>query len=204
MNELDDLPLTPQEERMAKLAYARWEQSEAESMAEYARRRRTVDLASLVVQVMADELTDTEQAFLRLRYYDCLTPSEIAQQRSINKATVTRTLARAEERVRRYLRYVVAYQYDIKNVSFLPVAVRAAMVTAGARYGTAKDLSTRLRSARLSENLSVDTLSAAVQIPAQRLTEMEDGTVLPDARELLALSLFYDIPADCLLKGESA
>lgn len=189
---------------MAKLAYARWEQSEAESMAEYACRRRTVDLASLVVQVMEDELTDTEQSFLRLRYYDCLTPSEIAQQRGINKATVTRTLTRAEERVRRYLRYVVSYQYDLKNVTLLPVAVRAALVTAGARYGTAKDLGARLRSARLSENLSPETLSAAVSIPPQKLIEMENGTVLPDARELLALSLFYDIPADCLLKGESA
>ena len=57
-SELDFSPL-PDETAMAQLAYDDWERAEAETMAEYISRRRTVDLASLVRQVVDEELTDT-------------------------------------------------------------------------------------------------------------------------------------------------
>ena len=59
-SDLDFSPL-PDETAMAQMAYAQWERAEAENMAEYISRRRTVDLASLVRQVMQEELTDTER-----------------------------------------------------------------------------------------------------------------------------------------------
>lgn len=191
----------PDEAAMAQLAYSRWERSEAETMAEYITRRRTVDLASLVRQVAQEELTDTERSVICLRYGDNLTPLEIAKRLQISRSAAVHTLKRAEERIRRYLKYVVQYQYDLRHVSFLPLAVREAMVVYAARYST-QDAASRLRKLRALEHLSAEKVGGAAGIPAKRLCEIENGQAVPDARELLRLSAFYGVSADSILKGE--
>lgn len=199
-SELDFSPL-PDEAAMAQLAYTQWERAEAESMAEYVSRRRTVDLAVLARQVVDEELTDAQRTAIRMRYYENRSPLEIAQRLQISASVAVRTLRRAEENVRRYLKYVVRYQHDLRNVPFLPLEVRKAMVVAAARYGKA-DAASRLRRLRVCENLSPDAVGGAVDIPCERLQAIEDGRAVPDARELLRLSAFYGVCADSILKGE--
>ncbi len=191
----------PDEAAMAQLAYSRWESAEAETMAEYISRRRTVDLASLVRQVIEEELTDAERTAICMRYDENRTPIEIARYMRIGKSSAAHTLERAEERIRRFLRYVVQYQYDMLHVPFLPLAVREAMVVSAARYGNA-DAAHRLRRLRTGEHLSADKVAQAVDIPAKRLRAIEDGQAVPDAQELLRLAAFYGVCADSILKGE--
>ena len=200
-SELDFSPL-PDETAMAQLAYDDWERAEAETMAEYISRRRTVDLASLVRQVVDEELTDTERTAIRMRFYENRTPLEIARRLCVGKATAVHTIERAEERIRRYLKYVVQYQYDLLHVPFLPLAVREAMVVSAARYGKA-DAARRLRQLRTGEHLSANKVGAAVGIPQKRLRAIEDGQAVPDAQELLRLAAFYGVCADSILKGET-
>ena len=199
-SELGFTPL-PDEAAMAQLAYAQWERAEAENMAEYISRRRTVDLASLVRQVMQEELTDTERTAIRMRYDENLTPVEIAKRMHIGKSAAVHTLERAEERIRRYLKYVVQYQYDMLHVPFLPLAVREAMVVYAARYGR-QDAAHRLRQLRTGEHLSAAKVGAAVDIGTKRLRDIEDGQAVPDAQELLRLAAFYGVCADSILKGD--
>ena len=199
-SQADYAPL-PDEAAMAQLAYARWERAEAESMAEYISRRRTVDLASLARQIVEEELTDTERTAIRLRYFENRTPIEIAQRMQVDKAVVVRTLDRAEARIRRYLKYVVQYQHDLRHVPFLPLEVRKAMTVAAARHGSA-DAASRLRRLRVGEHLTPQAVGKIVDIPPERLCAIEDGQAVPDARELLRLSAFYGVSADSILKGE--
>ena len=190
----------PDEAAMAQLAYSQWERAEAESMAEYISRRRTVDLASLVRQIVEEELTGSEQLVVRMRYYENLTPLEIAKRLNLHKSTVSHAIADGEAHIRHCLKYVVQYQYDMLHVPFLPLAVRAAMVVSSARYGKA-DAASRLLRLRLGENLTLAAVCAAVDIPTKRLHAIETGQAVPDARELLRLASFYGVCADLILKG---
>lgn len=197
-----DFSPMPDETAMAQLAYARWERAEAESMAEYIGRRRTVDLASLVRQVVQEELTPAQQTAIRLRYGENLQPSEIAQRLQIDRSVVVHTIRRAESHIRRYLKYVVQYQYDLQHVPFLPLAVREAMVVAAARYGKA-DAASYLRKKRIGEHLTPEAVGKAAQIAPDRLCAIENGQAVADAQELLRLSAFYDVSADRILKGDT-
>ena len=56
-------------------------------------------------QVMEHELTDCQRRTLIAYYFRQMTMPEIAEEQGVNKSTVCRTLHRAEEKLRRYLRY---------------------------------------------------------------------------------------------------
>jgi RNA polymerase sigma factor (sigma-70 family) len=56
-------------------------------------------------QVIERELTACQRQTLIAYYFRQMTMPEIAQEQGVNKSTVCRTLHRAEEKLRRYLRY---------------------------------------------------------------------------------------------------
>ena len=56
-------------------------------------------------RVIERELTPCQREILLAYYFEDLSMPEIARQRGICCSTVSRTLARAEQRVRRCLRY---------------------------------------------------------------------------------------------------
>ena len=58
-----------------------------------------------VQRVIKEELTDLQRHTLTAYYFHQQTIPQIAQERGVNKSTVCRTLRRAEEKLRRYLRY---------------------------------------------------------------------------------------------------
>lgn len=58
-----------------------------------------------VQRVIREELTANQRQILLAYYIQNLTIPQIAQDRGIHKSTVSRTLHRAEEKLRRYLRY---------------------------------------------------------------------------------------------------
>lgn len=54
---------------------------------------------------MEEELTQLQRQTLTAYYFQRQTIPQIAADRGVNKSTVCRTLRRAEEKLRRYLRY---------------------------------------------------------------------------------------------------
>jgi RNA polymerase sigma factor (sigma-70 family) len=58
-----------------------------------------------VQRVIKEELTELQRQTLTAYYFHQRTIPQIAQERGVNKSTVSRTLRRAEEKLRRYLRY---------------------------------------------------------------------------------------------------
>lgn len=56
-------------------------------------------------EVIRNELTDFQRDAIIAYYFHRNTISEIAALRGVNKSTVSRTLHRAEEKLRRYLKY---------------------------------------------------------------------------------------------------
>ncbi len=58
-----------------------------------------------IQRVIREELTELQRQTLTAYYFQEQTIPQIASQRGVNKSTVSRTLRRAEEKLRRYLRY---------------------------------------------------------------------------------------------------
>ena len=58
-----------------------------------------------VQRVIKEELTDLQRQTLTEYYFHQRTIPQIAQERGVNKSTVCRTLHRAEEKLRRFLKY---------------------------------------------------------------------------------------------------
>ena len=56
-------------------------------------------------EVIWNELTDLQRDAIIAYYFQRSTISEIAALRGVHKSTVSRTLHRAEEKLRRYLKY---------------------------------------------------------------------------------------------------
>lgn len=55
--------------------------------------------------VIREELTELQRYTILAYYFENKTLLQIAEERSVNKSTVCRTLKRAEEKLRRFLRY---------------------------------------------------------------------------------------------------
>ena len=58
-----------------------------------------------VKRVMEEELTELQRQALVAYYFQDQTIPQIAAERGVNKSTVSRTLRRAEEKLRRFLKY---------------------------------------------------------------------------------------------------
>ena len=58
-----------------------------------------------VQRVIREELTPLQREALLAYYFQEQTITQIAEERGVNKSTVCRTLHRAEEKLRRYLKY---------------------------------------------------------------------------------------------------
>ena len=59
----------------------------------------------LVRKIMDRELTPLQRETLIAYYFQEQTVTQIASDRGVNKSTVSRTLKRAEAKLRRYLKY---------------------------------------------------------------------------------------------------
>lgn len=58
-----------------------------------------------IQRVIKEELTPLQRDTILNYYFQEMTLAEIAQLRGVNKSTVCRTLHRAEQKLKRYLRY---------------------------------------------------------------------------------------------------
>lgn len=58
-----------------------------------------------VKQVVREELTERQRQTLTAYYFRQRTVTQIAQEQGVNKSTVSRTLRRAEDKIRKYLKY---------------------------------------------------------------------------------------------------
>lgn len=56
-------------------------------------------------RVIREELTDKQRITLVMYYFQEMSIPKIAKARGVNKSTVCRTLHRAEEKLRRFLKY---------------------------------------------------------------------------------------------------
>ncbi len=176
---------------------------ECESPAEYAWRRRTVDLASLVCDAVEEDLSDNEREAVEKYWFDGMTITQIAAATGRAAPNVVRTLEKAKQKLYGVLRHTVKYQYNLETTDLTPVAVRKALAVAAAGKQSETSFGGRVKALRMGQNIGTALLARTLVVPESRLLAIENSTVLPDIKELLAIAAFFERTTDFLLRGEA-
>lgn len=72
-----------------------------------AMRLKQADLSRVLRKVIANELTENQRKMILFYYYERRTMPEIAELLGVNKSTVSRTIARGRNTLKRVLEYSV-------------------------------------------------------------------------------------------------
>ncbi len=193
---------TPEERKAAMCVCCGSHCPGCESPDDYAWRRRDVDLSLLADEVIKTRLTERERAVVEAYWFDSMTVSGIAQRDGLCPSSVSRCLEKAQHKIYDALKFAVAYQHDIENTDFLPVAVRRAFAVSAARRFEPQTLGERIKKLRCSENIGEDMLCCALKLSQRTLRLIESGEKEPSLRQLTELAAFFGTTADYLLKGE--
>ncbi len=176
-----------------------------ESPAEYAWRKRTVDLAFLVRDAVEHDLSDAERETVEQYWFDGMTLTEITAETGRAPPNVARILQRAHKKLYTVLRHAVQYQYNLESPGLTPLAVRKAFAVCAAEKqsaNSAQSLGDRLKGMRCRENIQPQKLAELSGITKNRLLSIEKSKILPNVHELLKLAAFFNTTTDFLLKGE--
>lgn len=193
---------TPEERKAAMCVCCGSHCPGCESPDDYAWRRRDVDLSLLADEVIKTRLTERERAVVEAYWFDGMTVSGIAQRDGLCPSSVSRCLEKAQHKIYDALKFAVAYQHNIENTDFLPVAVRRAFAVSAARRFEPHTLGERIKKLRCSENIGEDMLCCALKLSQRALRLIESGEKEPSLRQLTELAAFFGTTADYLLKGE--
>ena len=174
--------------------------NQCETPAAYALRKRDVDMAFLLEKAIENELSETEREVVCDYWYNSLSLSQIAKSKGITPAAVNKTLDRANEKIERVLSYVVMYQQRVEDCSLTPVVVARAKVIAAAKNSPAENFGQRLVQLRKSKGITAKRVCKGTGIHFQRLRSLEQSCI-PDCEELIALSEFFSVSVDYILKG---
>ncbi len=170
--------------------------------AEYAWRKRDVDMSFLLEQAIENELTESEKNTIKDRWYNSLSVAEIASNRGVSTSAVSVTLKRAQEKLYHALNYAVKYQRGITDETVVPLFIERARVIASARHSSGESIAQRLKNLRLSRNLSRASLAKATSVSSGRIEAIESDKTDPDISELVVLCEFFGVTADYIIKGE--
>ncbi|MBQ3151427.1 MAG: sigma-70 family RNA polymerase sigma factor [Clostridia bacterium] len=93
------------DEDFLSICYYRNNPSAEEDEDDYNEKR--LRLVRLLKAIIDNELTDTERDTVYKKYFENLSVTDIAADYGINPSSVSRTLSRAEKKIRSYMRYVM-------------------------------------------------------------------------------------------------
>lgn len=196
-------PFYPDKDEMkaAQLACCGRYCNACESPAEYAWRKREVDMALLLEKAIQCELTEAERSAVMLHWYDGESVTDISQNKGVTPSAVKRTLDRAQEKLEKALSYAICYQQNVISESIIPVVIGRAKVISVARNATGGNICDRILRLRQSQCLTLEAVAGATGICISRLSGIEHGTQ-PNNKEIVAFSEFFSVSTDYILKGE--
>ena len=174
---------------------------QCETPAEYAWRKREVDLSFLLERAIRTELTDFEREVIMGHWFDSKTITQLANSRGCSISLISKTLKNGEEKLERVLRYVVMYQENLFDESAVSIILGRARVISAARNVVGGSSGDRIRRLRLSQSIKPKSLARALGMTTARLKMLENGAE-PNSAELLSLSMFFEVTIDYILKGE--
>ena len=184
----------------AREAFIRWQGSIDDTVEGYVLRSRKNELRQLVKRVIENELSDYDKAIVNMRWYQNMTPTEIAEKLGVDRSTVARHLDKINNTVYEKLKYAMEYRYG-KSFSKQSEMI----IKSGDAYTctvSSDDISERLKKLRTHNCLSEKEVASLTGIEEKRLSEIEEAGSSMTMTELKKLTTFYRCSSDYLLFGK--
>jgi predicted DNA-binding protein YlxM (UPF0122 family) len=188
--------------KISKKAYQNWEESKFESPVEYIERKREIDTAALLEDVLKNELTQIELQIVTLYYFKSFSLSQIASETGVHRSTVLRRLETVNHKIYSNLKYVIKYQNNTYSSSVIPIAIRNAMALNAAKASMPSSVGGRITRLMHIFKIDEDTLCACLKIEPKRLYRIINGHIEPCVSEVVKISAFFDVSTDYLLIGK--
>ena len=185
----------------ARLAFSLWQSKAAESIDEYALRKRKVELYALIRRVIKNELDENQQEFVRLYWYEGKTLGEISKIMKLDRSTLCRKEKKINDIIYEKLKYAMEYRYgkDFNRTTRLVIKSRNPVC-----YPCeGNSISSRLRILRLRQSLNQKDIAKASGISEERIELIERKGAQMTADELTKLCKLYCTTSDYIIFGKN-
>lgn len=159
-------------------------------------------LAQALEAAIREELSPSQRQVLERHWFEGQSAAQIARELGLNRSTVSRTLRRAQDKLRAHLKYaVVALRGGAREPAFHQAVAQAAQVLA-ASGKPAQTIGERIAKQRELHAVTQKQLAAALSVDEAAVSRWERDVELPDTIALMRMALLFAVQADALLFGE--
>ncbi|MBR3817371.1 MAG: hypothetical protein IKJ27_11675 [Clostridia bacterium] len=180
-------------------AFRSWQSKAREAEREEMLLRRKEELQRLVRKVIREELDEFDRRLVELHWYKGLSKSTVAEMLSVDRTTVHRHFTKINETVYEKLKYAVELIYGGNSEKEIKAITENSKTLSS--HINADEISTRLKSLRARECLTVEHLSIKTDISQLRLKQIEKRGSVMTMAELKKLTAFYRVSCNYIIFG---
>lgn len=185
-----------------KLSFNLWQQSRHREESAAVLKKRKAELYALVRKVIRNELDPTQQAFVRMRWYEGRDLKYISRELKLDVSTVSRKEKVINNIIYDKLKYALEYKYgkafSEKSTEFIRSNPAACCPVEG------RSISERLVGLRIRRDLTQKELSCATGISKKRIELIESDAKEISIDEVRILCGFYGVTTDYIIIGTAS
>ena len=183
-------------------SFSQWQMKQQQKADDSAFRKQKTELYALVRRVIKNELSDTQQLIVRLRWYEGKNIDEIAEITGLERSTVSRKEKRINDIIFDKLKYAMEYRYGKTFSQSASDIIRSNRVACCPVKE--KSISERLRNLRLRNDFTVKDIAGITGIRESRINFIEAEGDQINIGELSKLSQLYSTTTDYIIFGTEA
>lgn len=190
---------TKQDRAIALEAMSQWQSKTNETVDDLLLRKRKAELRALVRRVIKNELTQEEQLYVKLHWYDGLSQAAIAQKLEVDRSTVSRKLRHINGIIYEKLKYAMEFRYgrEFSKQSELIITSKEAVSSSVSD----DEISKRIIALRKQQCLATKDVSRLTGISDERVQKIEKNGSKATMLELKKLTVLYRVSSDYIIFG---
>lgn len=185
-----------------KLSFSTWQQQEQSRENKAALKKRKSELYALVRKVIRNELDPTQQAIVRMRWYEGKDLKYISRELKLDVSTVSRKEKAINNIIYDKLKYALEYKYGKAFQEESGEIIKANPAACCPVEG--KSISERLFGLRIRRDLSAAELACATGIKKERIDLIESDARQITVDEIKRLCTFFGVTSDYIIIGTAS
>ncbi len=173
-----------------------------ENPRQYLERKRKRDMQNLICFIIENDLPQRGREVFKKVFFDGEKIKIVAESMGISSSNVYRYYNEALRIIKEKLKYVVFYQNSCEKDKMMPLEVMANKGAISRRNFSSSAVNMRLLRLMNRENIEKNILCRFAGLDANKFEEVLKGKEQLNAEEITALSGFFGVTADYILKGD--